>query len=125
MSGFVIISEMLECWFETDTAPLLLIGNFFIYIFYSFGEVIDPQCEEKNLIIASMQSDLSSQAFFKLIDKWSHLLTKFRLNKLLPDYHIYPKYLDTTTPYHTCSKIWTRTNYYPLCLKLLDESQTV
>ena len=27
-------------------------------------------------------------------------------------YHIYPKYLDTSTPYHTCSIIWTSTIYY-------------
>ena len=33
-------------------------------------------------------------------------------------YCIYRKYLDTSTPYHTCSKIWTCTIYYPLCLKI-------
>ena len=34
-------------------------------------------------------------------------------------YCIYPKYLDTSIPYHTCSKIWTSTIYYPkLCLKI-------
>ena len=33
-------------------------------------------------------------------------------------YRIYPKYLDTSTPYHICSKIWTSTIHYPmLCLK--------
>ena len=33
-------------------------------------------------------------------------------------YCIYPKYSDTTTPYHICSKIWTSTIHYPmLCLK--------
>ena len=33
-------------------------------------------------------------------------------------YHIYPKYSDTSTPYHICSKIWTNTIHYPmLCLK--------
>ena len=31
----------------------------------------------------------------------------------------YPKYSDTSTPYHICSKIWTSTIYYPmLCLKI-------
>ena len=29
-------------------------------------------------------------------------------------YHIYPKYTDILTPYHTCSKIWTSTVYYLL-----------
>ena len=34
-------------------------------------------------------------------------------------YHIYPKYSDTSTPYHICSKIWTSTIYYPmLCQKI-------
>ena len=34
-------------------------------------------------------------------------------------FHIYPKYLDTSSPYHTCSKIWTSTIYYlMLCLKI-------
>ena len=34
-------------------------------------------------------------------------------------YCIYPKYSDTSTPYHTCSKIWTCTIYYLLlCQKI-------
>ena len=34
-------------------------------------------------------------------------------------YRIYPKYSNTWTPNHTCSKIWTSTIYYPmLCLKI-------
>ena len=34
-------------------------------------------------------------------------------------YHIYPKYSDTSTPYHICSKIWTSTIHYQmLCLKI-------
>ena len=34
-------------------------------------------------------------------------------------YRIYHKHSDTSTPYHTCSKIWTSTIYYPmLCLKI-------
>ena len=34
-------------------------------------------------------------------------------------YRIYPKYSDTSTPYHVCSKIWTSTIHYPmLCLKI-------
>ena len=40
---------------------------------------------------------------------------------LLMKYRIYPKYLDTSTPYHTCSEIWTRTIYYPtLCVKIAE-----
>ena len=35
-------------------------------------------------------------------------------------YRIYPKYSDTSTPYHTCSKIWISTIYYPiLCLQIV------
>ena len=34
-------------------------------------------------------------------------------------YWIYPKYLDTSTPYYTCSNIWISTIFYPmLCLKI-------
>ena len=34
-------------------------------------------------------------------------------------YRIYPKYSDTSTPHHICSKIWTSTIHYPmLCLKI-------
>ena len=34
-------------------------------------------------------------------------------------YRIYPKYSDTSTPYHICSKIWTSTTHFPmLCLKI-------
>ena len=34
-------------------------------------------------------------------------------------YPIYPKYSDTSTPYHICSKIWTRKIHHPmLCLKI-------
>ena len=34
-------------------------------------------------------------------------------------YCIYPKYSDTSIPYHTCSKLWTSTIYYPmLCLNI-------
>ena len=29
-------------------------------------------------------------------------------------YRIYPKYSDTSTPYHTCSKIWKSTIYYQI-----------
>ena len=36
-------------------------------------------------------------------------------------YRIYPKYSDTSTPYHTCSKIWTSAIYYSmLCLKIAE-----
>ena len=49
---------------------------------------------------------------------WWCTYTTFTLNIRTP-YRIYPKYLDTLTPYHICSKIWTRTIYYPiLCLKI-------
>ena len=35
------------------------------------------------------------------------------------EYHIYPKYSDTSTHHHTWSKIWTFTIYYSmLCLKI-------
>ena len=35
------------------------------------------------------------------------------------DYRIYPKYSDTSSPNHICSKIWTSTIHYPmLCLKI-------
>ena len=34
-------------------------------------------------------------------------------------YRIYPKYSDTSTPYHICSNIWTSTIHYPMvCLKI-------
>ena len=34
-------------------------------------------------------------------------------------YRIYPKYSDTSTSYHICSKIWTSAIHYPmLCLKI-------
>ena len=34
-------------------------------------------------------------------------------------HRIYPKYSDTSTPYHICSKIWTSTIHYPmLCQKI-------
>ena len=39
------------------------------------------------------------------------------LSGTVNEYRIYPKYLDTSTLYHTCSKIWTSTIYYPICLK--------
>ena len=38
----------------------------------------------------------------------------------LDKYIIYPKYSDTSTPYHTSSKIWTSTIYDSvLCLKIV------
>ena len=38
---------------------------------------------------------------------------------LIAMYRIYPKYSDTSTPYHICYKIWTSTIHYPmLCLKI-------
>ena len=41
------------------------------------------------------------------------------LSALFLWYRIYPKYSDTSTPYHICSKIWTNTIHYPmLCLKI-------
>ena len=49
---------------------------------------------------------------------------KFQLTlaDTLPDiryYRIYPKYSDTSTPYHICSNIWTSKIHYPmLCLKI-------
>ena len=47
---------------------------------------------------------------------WIWLL--FHLLALMK-YRIYPKYSDTSTPYHICSKIWTSTIHYPvLCLKI-------
>ena len=42
---------------------------------------------------------------------------EFIIHKM--EYRIYPKYSDTLTPYHICSKIWTSTIHYPmLCLKI-------
>ena len=42
------------------------------------------------------------------------------LNKSI--YSNYPKYLDTSTHYHTCLKIWTSTTYYSvLCLKIAGQ----
>ena len=42
----------------------------------------------------------------------------FVLDKIFM-YHIDPKYSDTSTPYHICTKIWTSTIHYPmLCLKI-------
>ena len=46
-------------------------------------------------------------------------LKGFIPGKLWDYYRIYPKYSDTSTPYHTCSKIWTSTIHYPmLCLNI-------
>ena len=46
----------------------------------------------------------------------SELFFPFYWNRV---YHIYRKYLDTLTSYHTCSRIWTSTTYYLLlCLKI-------
>ena len=43
-------------------------------------------------------------------------LTDLRFSR---HYRIYPKYSDTSTPYHICSKISTSTIHYPmLCLKI-------
>ena len=46
--------------------------------------------------------------------------TKLNLWELTSStYRIYPKYSDTSTPYHICTKIWTSTIHYPmLCLKI-------
>ena len=55
---------------------------------------------------------------------WLHKQSSLALDKALfffstKRYHIYPKYSDTSTPYHTCSKIWTSTIYYQmLCLNI-------
>ena len=48
------------------------------------------------------------------------LTNSFRAKALWRFYYcIYPKYSDTSTPYHICSKIWTSTIHYPmLCLKI-------
>ena len=37
----------------------------------------------------------------------SNLKTNCMTHAVEKKYHIYPKYSDTSTPYHTCSKIWT------------------
>ena len=51
---------------------------------------------------------------------WSAVCYSFSsLNTSTWKYHIYPKYSDTSTPYHICSKIWTSTIHYRmLCLKI-------
>ena len=47
-----------------------------------------------------------------------HVIWSFSLAWLIW-FSIYPKYSDTSTPYHICSKIWTSTIHYPmLCLKI-------
>ena len=46
-------------------------------------------------------------------------LLQFHQDCLLSNHRIYPKYSDTSTPYHICSKIWTSTIHCPmLCLKI-------
>ena len=46
-------------------------------------------------------------------------LTRPEVSPLPTAYRIYPKYSDTSTPYHTCSKIRTSTiHYLMLCLKI-------
>ena len=56
------------------------------------------------------------------LTKWHYIVksnTSFFNKKKINACRIYPKYSDTSTPYHTCSKIWTSTIYYPmLCLKI-------
>ena len=61
----------------------------------------------------------SSSSFFLGIYK-SHSLTYLNWKLDASNiYRIYPKYSDTSTPYHICSNIWTSTIYYPmLCLKI-------
>ena len=58
------------------------------------------------------------------ISKCSVSLLEFEITRVdcictqVSIHHIYPKYSDTSTAYHTCSKILTSTIYYPmLCLK--------
>ena len=61
----------------------------------------------------------SSSVYALEMEKMSKILNRKRQALTHANYHIYPKYSDTSTPYHTCSKIWTSTIYYPtLCLKL-------
>ena len=53
----------------------------------------------------------------KVVSLYKMLAKTFRCIAL--HYCIYPKYSDTSTPYHICSKIWTSTIHYPmLCLKI-------
>ena len=67
-------------------------------------------------------------AWTKLHTRWYYssstkdLITKDVGNEnrnTLAIYCIYPKYSDTSRPYHTCSKIWTSTIYYLMCLKIV------
>ena len=68
--------------------------------------------------------NLSSPEFAKRLVKvtaefgimWSSSNSK---TLTIREYRIYPKYSDTSTPYHICSKIRTSTIHYPmLCLKI-------
>ena len=63
--------------------------------------------------------------FGQLIITWSSVSSEkvctvkslIRLHRFT--YRIYPKFSDSSTTYHTCSKFWTSTIYYPLsCLKI-------
>ena len=58
------------------------------------------------------------------LDKWGYqtdIFFLFHHENIYYRYCIYPKYLDTSTPYHTCFKIWTSTIYYlMLCLKIAE-----
>ena len=47
------------------------------------------------------------------------VMNNVELHEMDHYYRIYPKYSDTSTPYHICTKIWTSTTHYPmLCLKI-------
>ena len=85
----------------------------------------------KHIIILCIESaktvnEMTLNELVKLTVLWTTGPRTFWLKKTLDGamalviciYHIYPKYSDTSTPYHSCPKIWTRTIYRPmLCLK--------
>ena len=64
-----------------------------------------------------------SEWLISLVSSWLHF-TELRYTDY--SYHIYPKYWDTLTPYHTSPKIWTSI-LIPINVfeKVLDEWQTV
>ena len=69
----------------------------------------------------STQTNIYLQHMFSFINRCSQyfLVEEIKAPDLEYSYHTYPKYSDTSIPYHTCSVIWTTTIHnLRLCLKI-------
>ena len=106
-------------WLRFVIVALLGLFSYLLFCVLLLNQTFVQHLHQDSLVI---NMDIFYDSVWHIHHQGVHMVEPFKYSstcKVGMLYCIYPKYLDTSTPYHICSKIWTSTIHYPmLCLKI-------